>query len=360
MKLLDRYLLEIFSKNLLLILATFTAVYLLVEFFESIDNFIETQQPMSLAVTYFLLKIPFIIEQLMPISILLAGVISLGLINHHTELIALKAAGIHTTRIVLPIILGGLLFTGLSLAMSQWLLPATVSITNKIWYEEVKKGMPKGITIRKGRFYYRGERGFYSFERPIITANNFFNFSYATWDDNYDLQMLLTAEAARWQQGHWIFFRGQIKQRTKKNGYTVALFDRKTIQLPEDPGHLFVPKYKMDEMSLSELFIRARRADEIKDVKAWLEFHKKLSYNLLGLPLLLLGLPILLLVHQRWGRDLSLAVPASCILAFVAWVWWGTFQSMATTAYLRPAVASWTVHILVGGLGIFFLRQQDR
>ena len=360
MKLLDRYLLQIFSKNLVLILATFTAVYLLVEFFESMDSFIETRQPLSIAVIYFLAKIPFIIEQLMPISLLLAGVISLGLLNHHTELIALKAAGIHTTRIVRPLILGGLLFTGLSLAMSQWLLPVTVSITNKIWYEEVKKGMPKGLTIRKGRFYYRGEQGFYSFERPVLTADNFSNFCYATWDDNFDLQMLLTAENARWQQDHWIFSRGQLKQRTEKNGYNVALFDQKTMALPENPGDLFIPEYKLAEMSLSELFNRAQSASTLKDVTAWLEFHKKLSYNLLGLPLLLLGLPILLLVHQRWGRDLSLAVPASFLLAFVAWIWWGTFQSMATTSYLHPAVASWTVHILVGGAGIFFLKRQDR
>jgi len=360
MKLLDRYLLQIFSKNLLLILATFTAIYLLIEFFENMDSFIETRQPMGLAVTYFLFKIPFIIEQVMPISILLAGVISLGLLNHHTELIALKAAGIHTTRIVRPLILGGLLFTGLSLAMSQWLLPVTVSITNKIWYEEVKKGTPKGLTLRKGRFYYRGEEGFYSFERPILTADDFFNFSYATWDDNFDLQLLLTAETAKWQQDHWLFSRGQIKERAEKDGYTVALFDQKTMKLPEDPGDLFVPEYKLVEMSLSELFNRAKRAHETQDVTAWLEFHKKLSYNLLGLPLLLLGLPILLLVHQRWGRDLALAVPASCLLAFVAWVWWGTFQSMASTAYLHPVVASWTVHVLVGGMGIFFLRRQDR
>ena len=360
MKLLDRYLLKVFSKNLLLILATFTAVYLLVEFFESMDNFIETKQPMGLAATYFLLKIPFIVEQLMPISILLAGVITLGILNHHLELIALKAAGVPTTRIVRPIVMGGILFIGLTLAMCQWLLPVTVSTTNKIWYEQVKKGMPKGTIIRKGRFYYRGTQGFYSFERPVLTANNFNNFSYAAWDDGYDLKMLLHAETATWQDGQWHFSRGQIKKRTENNSYAVKIFDRTTLQLPEDPSHLFVPKYKFDEMSFSELFIRARHAADLEDDTAWLAFHKKLSYNLLGLPLLLLGLPMLLLVHQRWGRDLALAVPASCFLAFLSWVGWGTLQSMAKTAYLPPAVASWTVHVLIGGLGVFFLNRQDR
>ena len=69
------------------------------------------------------------------------------------------------------------------------------------------------------------------------------------------------------------------------------------MTLPEDPGNLFIPEYKLAEMSLSELFSRAKSVSSLKDVTAWLEFHKKLSYNLLGLPLLLLGLFIFLFVY---------------------------------------------------------------
>lgn len=361
MKLLDRYLLKEFTKNLLLILTTLLSIYLLVEFFETIDNFLEAQQPMAVAVRYFVLKIPFIVEQLMPISILLAGIITLGLANHNLELIALKAAGINTGRIVRPIILGGCLLTGLTLAMCQWLLPVTVAASNKIWYEEVEKNTTKGLILRNGRIYYRGMQGIYSFdEQHVMTTDTYSNFSYATWDDAYKLDMLLFARNARWQEGQWFFSEGQLKKRTTANNYTVTPFKQTVMQLPENPGHLFTPEHKFSERSIAELFDRAIAADVVHKNVTWMEFHKKVSYNVLGLPLLLLGLPMLLLMHQRWGRDLSLAIPSSCFLAFIAWMGWGTFQTMAKAGYLHPVPASWTIHLVVGALGLFLLRRQDR
>lgn len=358
MPLLDRYLLKEFSRNLLWIVAVFTAVYLLVDFFEKIDNFIESREPLTLAIKYFLLKIPFIIEQLMPVSILLAGIITLGLLHHHLELIALKAGGINLLRIVRPIVAGSLLFTGLTLALCQWVLPATMSVTNKIWHEQVHYRAPRGID-RNGRFFYKGEQGFYSFEQPKSDSHHYRNFSYAGWNEDYDLILLLTAKNAVWQQDEWFFTEGQLKKRLTGKDYAIELFDRTAFNLPEKPTDFFIPKYKYQEMSISQLFARAQLAGEQTGAQAWLDFHGRISYIFLGIPLLLLGLPMLILINEKWGRDISLAVPASCGLAFGAWIWWGAFQSMAKVSYLHPVPASWGIHFLVGGLGIFLLRRQN-
>lgn len=94
--------------------------------------------------------------------------------------------------------------------------------------------------------------------------------------------------------------------------------------------------------------------------QTWLDFHDRISYICLGIPLLLLGLPMLILINERWGRDTSLAIPASCGLAFGAWIWWGAFQSMAKVSFLHPIPASWTVHFLVGRAWDFLLRRQNR
>ena len=67
----------------------------------------------------------------------------------------------------------------------------------------------------------------------------------------------------------------------------------------------------------------------------------------------------MMLSFQKWGRDLSIAIPASCGLAFVAWGIWGAMQSLAGAGYLHPGIAAVTVHILFAGTGIYLLRQQD-
>jgi lipopolysaccharide export system permease protein len=76
--------------------------------------------------------------------------------------------------------------------------------------------------------------------------------------------------------------------------------------------------------------------------------------------LLLLGLPLLLLVYRTWGRDLSIAIPVSCGMAFVCWGLYTTLQSLAKAGYLSPLIAAFSVHLLMGSLGLFFLMREDR
>jgi len=100
MKLLDRYLMAQFAKNLALVLCSLVAIYLLVDFFERMDNFLEAKKTIGLAIKYLLLKLPFMYVQLIPVCILLAGVITLGILNQHFEFMALMASGISVLRFV--------------------------------------------------------------------------------------------------------------------------------------------------------------------------------------------------------------------------------------------------------------------
>lgn len=359
MKLLDRYLLILFSKKFLLILGSLTTVYMLVDFFERIDNFIEKGKPFSLAIKYFLFKIPTMIDLLLPVCILLAGIITLGLLNHNHEFSALKACGVSATRIIYPILIGSIAFTVFHLVIAQWLLPATASVSNKIWYEEVSEDVPTGIS-RNDRTFHRGNEGVYSFIQPDLKKYSFTDFSYASWEENYRPKLFLTADEASWQNNTWTFKNGRIKQRDAASEYTVEPFERTTFTLPETPGDFFVPIDVPNETSLSRLFKNARSRALRNDPGAWLAFHQRLSYVFLGIPLILLGIPVLFAVHQRWGHDLVFAVPISCGLAFAAWGWWSVAQSLAKASYLPAIAASWNIHLLLGTAGWLLIRRQDR
>ena len=94
MKRLDIYIINQFLRNIATIMAALIAIYLLIDFVEKYDNFAEKGKPIGLVLKFFLLNIPFILDQMGPVCILLAGVITLGILNHSNELIALKASGI--------------------------------------------------------------------------------------------------------------------------------------------------------------------------------------------------------------------------------------------------------------------------
>ena len=67
MILLYRYILLNFIRNLGMIMVSFITIYLLIDFFEKIDNFLEKGKSLGLIVEFFLLNIPFIIEQMSPV-----------------------------------------------------------------------------------------------------------------------------------------------------------------------------------------------------------------------------------------------------------------------------------------------------
>ncbi len=361
MNLLNRYLFSQFFRYFLTVAAAFIAIYLLIDFFEKYDDFSSAGKPLSLVFTYFFFTIPSIIDLLGPVFILLAGVISLGMLNHSNELTALKAGGIPLQTIVNPLLASSLLFTTLFIASAQWLLPITVAKTNNIWYEQLKGKVPLGI-VRKNRYYYRGSAGFYSFTWNNPKQYIFQDFSYSTWDKEYNLNTMVTARFASWQSdtNSWYLQDGQIQQQ-QDNNYTITDFSKKSFSFKEKPTNFLVPVNKGAEYSLSDLYWETERAEtEHEKQTAWTNFTGRISYLLLGIPLLLLGLPFLLYSYRKWGKDLSIATLVSCGFAFFAWGIWGSLQSLAITGYISPFIAAGGLHLIFIMIGFYLLRQADQ
>ena len=359
MILLDRYLFKQFAKNMLLVLLALLTVYLLVDFFERIDDFVERDKSLGLAAKYFALKIPLIIEQLSPVIILLGGIIVLGILNHHGEILALKAVGIHTFRITFPITGTAVVFTLIILAFAEWIVPPTTASTNEILLVQVRQEKPKGI-LRKNRFYYNDEQGILSFEKLSINENQFDSFIYTKWDANYSLDTFLTADSAFWDKGKWSFKNCRLKQKNPAGGFQTSSCADTPFSLAVNPAEFFVPEYKINELSLSELFSLSKKNKGPRGDKAWLKLLERISFIFLGIPLLMLGLPLLLIAHHRWGRDLSIAIPISCGLALGAWGGWSVLQSMAKVNIINPYVAAGSVHLLIALIGTYLILQEDR
>lgn len=360
MNLLSRYLLARFFGNLITVSSGFVAIYLLVDFFEKIDNFNEHGGTLSLALKFFLLNIPFILDQLGPVLVLLAGVITFGVLNHSNELRALKAGGIPLIGIISPLLIGALLTTAFFLVNAQFVLPITVSTTNNIWYEQLHDKVPLGI-YRSGRYYYKGADGFYTFRWKNTDSFSFSNFSYSQWGEGYNLKFLLSAQQATWKNGIWTLKNGQTQQLMENGAFHYETFVQHQQSFPESPDQFFVPEYRSAEMSISDLFNEARgKTNSEESIIAWANFSSRISYILLGIPLLLLGLPVLIFSYRKWGQDLAIAIPASCLLAFFAWGVWGALQSFAKAGFISPLVSSSTVHLIFTTIGLILLRRENR
>ena len=362
MNLLNRYLLKQFGKYFLTVNFGLIALYLLIDFFEKFDRFTSHQVPMDVIAQFFILSIPSIVDQLGPIFILLSGVITLGILNHSNELTALKAGGLPLRIILRPLLMGSVILTLLFILAAQFLLPHTITITNKIWIEDVEGKTPTGI-VRNNRYYYRGSEGFYSFKWPDTTIFKFNDFSYSTWDSNHDLKDLYSSQAAYWNPNttKWTLINGQIQSSSDDTKYSTTSFSTKDFSFPETPNIFLTPQIRGEASSLTALYTQIGSTDIPYEKLGFLvRLLKKISFITLGIPLLILGLPILLIVYDRFGKDLSIAIPASCGIAFGAWGIWGALQSLAIAGKFSPWMAAVLIHISFISVGLFLLRRLER
>jgi len=68
MRVLSRYIILELIKIIAICLGVVIALYLVIDFFERIDDFLEAKLPLSLALRYFLLKLPLIVQQGIPMA----------------------------------------------------------------------------------------------------------------------------------------------------------------------------------------------------------------------------------------------------------------------------------------------------
>src|SRR3972149_11936630 len=94
-RILHRYVLCEYLKIFSLSLSSLILIYIVILFFQKIDLILKHQAPFFLIFKYILYKLPEVTFQwTLPYGILVATLLTLGTFSRHSEIIAMKAAGV--------------------------------------------------------------------------------------------------------------------------------------------------------------------------------------------------------------------------------------------------------------------------
>ncbi|MDR2075715.1 MAG: LptF/LptG family permease [Desulfovibrio sp.] len=137
--LLFRYVFSRHARLLLITLSVGLGVYLLTELVERADTFLETKSGPWLMLRYFGARLPSILARILPSVFLLASVITLCLMAHNREDVALQTGGVSPGVVTAALILSGLFWGGVQFACSQWLGTAGDRYAERVWNGQVRK-----------------------------------------------------------------------------------------------------------------------------------------------------------------------------------------------------------------------------
>lgn len=354
MRIISRYIGKELFKIVCLCLAAFVALYLVIDFFERIDDFLEAELPLSLAAGYFLLKIPLIFQQGIPMSVLMGTLITLGLVARNNELLALKASGVSPLVYASPIVLVALLLSLADFSLAQYLVPLSSERANLIWNVRVKRRALQGGFTQEKIWYKSGKvlyniRVFHPRSQVLEGVTIYF------FDPDFGLLRRLDARKAEWDGQGWVFTDGVLLGRAADNTFTMNHFQKRRLKLtarPEDFQHL---EKAPEEMTLTELrHYVARIQSEGYDASRYrVDLQAKIAFPFTSVIMALLGIGVALYQGKRGGIAVGVAV--SMALAFVYLLIFQFVISLGYAGALHPVLAAWLPNLFFGLAGLLLL-----
>ena len=140
MKLLDRYVLRNFIQPYLYCIIGFISIWLIYDISDNVSVFIEQNFGLGRTARYYLTQLPQIGVILLPISLLLALLYSLGRMSRANEIVSMLTAGISIPRLLYPLIFVGLLTVSATYALNYELAPhSETNRRNLLMSERVRR-----------------------------------------------------------------------------------------------------------------------------------------------------------------------------------------------------------------------------
>ena len=146
MKLLDRYVLRTFLRAYAYCIAAFISIWLIFDISDNLSTFLDDRVSLPLVTQYYLTQVPQILVILLPVSLLLALLFSLGRMSRTNEIVSMLTAGVSIPRLILPLVGMGFLTALVSGALNYSLAPKAEQ-TRKTFFEGVRdNGREAGIS----------------------------------------------------------------------------------------------------------------------------------------------------------------------------------------------------------------------
>ncbi len=356
MRLLNRYLLRHWGRFFFLALATFVGIYLLVDFFEKVDDFIEHRAPLTLYLTYFLNKIPLIVSQVSPLAMLMGMFMTLGSLSRSNELTALSACGVSLLRLTAPLLGVAALFSLLVLASNEYLVPLCLKKTNHIWHNEMK-GKPEA-TSRQDRLWVREGNQLINIRLAFPDQQLLQGITSYTLGPHFNLLSRSDAAQATFAAGAgWTCDDVIVRNVAADSGHLVAVDqqDQARLALTRTPEDFKVSLQKNEEMGYGELRALAQKlqAEGYDATRYRVDMQSRLATPFANIIMAFLGIPFAL--QRGRGSSLAMGVTISIGIGIVFFLIQATLLAFGYSGVLPAVIAVWAPNLLFSLLGLWLL-----
>jgi lipopolysaccharide export system permease protein len=339
--LLWRFLIDFAATLLVLVLAV-----AVIDLLGDLEDIVNASQGFTGVVLYIGLRIPsHWLPLLVPVAAFVAAFLALGTAARGLEFVAIKASGISPLRVITPVLLAGVLISGLGLVANE-----TVAVRSHEAWRRLTGG-ERQVEFRRGSFWYHKGRYIYNVRDADPEAREFRQVAIFELDARGRLLKSIHAASARIDvDGRWQLADAVIRRFRPGDPEAPVAFERlpRTELVLTEEVALFEAGVRGLSIEALREYRNGRPTDDPEAVLATALLHDRLTKPIAAFVFVLLAIPLGLRVeHTR-----SLAVPAlqglAMIFGFSTLREYGT--TLASQGVTAPSLTPWLI-LLAFALG---------
>ena len=352
----EKYIGRQFFSSYLICLLIVSSVFMIFEFLEKINVFIREDASVFQIFTYLIYKLPFVIQVMSPVAVLIGVLLAVGRLSQLSEITAIRSCGASLFQIIHPLFMLGLGIWLVVFLIGETLVPWTSQRLEELYYIDIRKKAETGALSRNNFWIRQGSRfvniGLYDSRFARLEGVSIFDVN-----SDFELEKRLDAVRADWVSPKvgWNM-KGVTEVRISEEGQTSQRnFDSLPFTVEETPEDLYKLKRRPETMSFLELknFTNKLESVGVPVSKHLVDLASKISFPLINLIIILVAFPFALTPARSGTMTKSFIAGVS--LGFSYYVIHALSSSLGAAELLPISLSAWTANIIFILLGGFLL-----
>jgi lipopolysaccharide export system permease protein len=324
---------------------------MVLDMMDKIPRFIRAGGAVRDMLAFFICKLPEMIGQTASFSILMATLLTLGLLTRSSEITAMRSCGISLFKISLPMLVLGLIASLLLLVNTELIVPKSYENMERIERVAIRKQGVNAV-FKRNNIWFRS--GSMILQAQMFEPKEKSLKGVIIWTLDASMNPLgrIDAESAEFQNDSWILKKAEVKDFTQRQGFIVKAVPEMVIALKLKIDDLKVLDNNADNLSYRKLkeYADNLRSGGYQAFRYLTMMHAKLSAPFAAFVMVVLGIPFALRNSRSGG--VALGIGASVGIGFAYFVVNAVLLSYGRSGVLPPFVAAWGANLIfvLGGV----------
>ena len=304
--------------------------------------------------SFLLFTTPQYLYYIIPLSVLLASLVTVAMLTKNSELVVMKACGISLYRVAVPMLGGAVAAGAVLFGLEQTVLGPANRQAQAIRHV-LNGGSPETFDVLNRRWVVGHDGAIYHYTYFDPRTRHFTGLWVYEFDGAMQhLTRRTFAEQATYDGSEWTVAQGWTRdfERSGEPGAFVAFTSaRRTL---EPPTHFSTEPPDPEFMSFTQLRVYTRQLAEsgFDVVRQRVALYRKVSFPFVTIVMTLIAVPFAVTV----GRSGAMAgIGIGIAIAIVYWTTMLLFAAMGSGGLLTPVLAAWAPNLLFGAAAAYLL-----